>query len=147
VKGRRDIERLQSELDELFEDLWQVPRFAGVRRGFRPSVDVYRTDDPRELTVVVELPGVDPDLVHVALEGHDLVIGGQRTRPKVGCRPSYYHLEIEYGRFQRRVRLPEEVVTADVHASYEHGLLKIVLPIASKPVPTGKVSIKVSEGP
>ena len=52
--------QLQEEIEELFADLWQVPRFAGTRRGFRPNVDCFHTDEPHELTVVIELPGVDP---------------------------------------------------------------------------------------
>ena len=59
------MDRLQDEIEELFADLWQVPRFTGLRRGFRPAVDCFRSDDPPELVVVVELagrrPGVDRD--------------------------------------------------------------------------------------
>ena len=51
---------LHEEIEELFSELWQVPRFAGLRRGFRPNVDSYHTDDPHELTVIVEVPGIDP---------------------------------------------------------------------------------------
>ena len=58
---RRNIDDLQDEIQELFDDLWQVPRFAGMRRGFRPQCDCYLTEDPRTLHVVVELPGVDPE--------------------------------------------------------------------------------------
>ena len=36
---RRDVDKLQEEIEELFADLWQVPRFSGIRRGFRPNVD------------------------------------------------------------------------------------------------------------
>src|SRR5207245_561935 len=32
---KRDIDQLQNEIKELFADLWQVPRFSGLRRGFR----------------------------------------------------------------------------------------------------------------
>ena len=32
---RRDVDKLQEEIEELFADLWQVPRFSGIRRGFR----------------------------------------------------------------------------------------------------------------
>ena len=60
VPPRRDIDRLQSEIEELFADLWQVPRFTGMRAGFRPQVDCFRTDDPPTLTVVVELAGDRP---------------------------------------------------------------------------------------
>ena len=54
--ARRHIDRLQGEIEELFADLWQVPRFAGTRHGFRPAVDCFSTDEPR-ITVVVELAG------------------------------------------------------------------------------------------
>ena len=145
MTGRRDLERLQEELDELFTDLWNVPRFSGVRRGFRPRVDVYRTDEPPELTIVAELPGVEPDSLHAALDGRELVIAGQRGRPKLGCRPSYYQLEIEYGAFKRRLTLPEDVDSSAARASFEHGILTIVLPVARKPERPPKVSIKVTQ--
>ena len=43
---RRDVDKLQEEIEELFADLWQVPRFSGIRHGFRPNVDCFHTDDP-----------------------------------------------------------------------------------------------------
>ena len=144
MTGRRDIERLQEQLDELFQDLWHLPRFSGVRRGFRPQVDVYRIDEPPELTIVVELPGVDPERVAIALDGRELIVAGERPRPKLGCRPSYYQLELEYGLFQRRVTLPEEVDGAKATASYERGVLTIVLPLAHQAKPPVKVSITVA---
>ena len=55
-----DRRSLHAEIEELFAELWQVPRFAGLRRGFRPNVDSYHTHEPHELTVVVEVPGIDP---------------------------------------------------------------------------------------
>jgi HSP20 family molecular chaperone IbpA len=61
--GERDVDKLE----ELFADLWQVPRFAGLRHGFRPNIDCFHTDDPHALTVVAELPGVDPQSIRVAV--------------------------------------------------------------------------------
>ena len=40
---RRNIDRLTSEMEELFADLW-YHRLAPQRSGFRPRVDVYRKD-------------------------------------------------------------------------------------------------------
>src|SRR5262245_59714799 len=54
----REYDKLHTEIEALFSDLWQVPRFSGTRPGFRPNVDSFHTDDPHQLTVVVELPGV-----------------------------------------------------------------------------------------
>ena len=45
------MDQLQNEIQELFADLWQVPRFSGLRAGFRPQIDCYRTADPAELVV------------------------------------------------------------------------------------------------
>ena len=81
--ARRDIDRLQGEIEELFADLWQVPRFSGLRHGFRPAVDCFVTDDPHQLVVVVELAGVDPESIEIGFAERTLTISGQRARPRV----------------------------------------------------------------
>ena len=48
---RRD---LREEIDELFADLWQVSRLGGLRRGFRPQLDCFLTEDPPAFTVIVD---------------------------------------------------------------------------------------------
>src|SRR5438093_10486422 len=106
--ARRDVDKLHDEIEELFADLWQVPRFTGLRRGFRPNVDCYHTDQPHELTVVVEIPGVEPEGIQVVVGERVLAIAGERKRPHVEHRV-YQQMEIEYGPFQRQVRLAEDV--------------------------------------
>jgi HSP20 family protein len=116
------------EIQELFADLWQVPGFAGMRRGFRPQCDCFRTDDPPTLHVIVELPGVDPASVEVSASGRILTIVGTRDRPTVpGAR--YQSMEIEYGSFQRRLELGEEVDAGRASATYDRGMLKLTLPV------------------
>ena len=141
---RRDVGRIQEELEELFADLWQVPGFAGLRRGFRPNLDCFRADDPAAVTLVVELPGVDPDEVTIEVTERTVVIGGVRRRPPLTSRVSYRQLEIEYGPFQRRVTLAEDVDPARAEAVYERGLLTVVLPLARKPR-TGRVTIALGK--
>ncbi len=140
--ARRDIDRLQAEIEELFSDLWQVPRFAGLRHGFRPPVDCFHTHEPQELTVVVELPGVDPEHVEVVVEERALTISGQRLRPRVPGQV-YQQMEIEYGPFTRAVQLTENVDVAGASATYEHGLLTVRLPIAARPADRDPVPIAV----
>ena len=139
---RDDIERLQGEVEELFADLWQIPRFAGLRQGFRPQVDCFRTEDPPELTVVVELPGVEPEAVEITSTAQALLINGERRRPQAGGRV-YQQMEIDYGPFQRQIPLPEDIDTERATATYERGLLTIVLPIAPRPAPPARVPIQV----
>ena len=143
----RDADRLHDEIEELFADLWRVPRFSGLRRGFRPPVDCFRTDDPAELRIVVELAGVEASEIELVALDRELVISGERRRPRLDHRPSFYQLEIEYGPFQRRVGLPEEADTSAAQASYHAGFLTIVLPIRTKPERPAKISIPLREKP
>ena len=135
------MDDLRGEIQELFADLWQVSRLPGMRAGFRPDCDCFRTDDPPTLHVVVELPGVARDSIRVAAAGRALVISGERERPRVsGAR--YRMMEIEYGPFERRLDLGENVDTTDATATLEQGMLRIDLPLA--PAPTeARVAIEV----
>jgi HSP20 family protein len=139
---RRDVDRLQEEIEELFADLWQVPRFSGLRHGFRPNVDCFHTDDPHALTVVIELPGVDPQSVRVVAGERLLVVAGERRRPRVDGRV-YQQMEIEYGPFHRQVRLAEDVDPEHGKARFEHGVLTVELPVVEKAPPAGRYRITV----
>jgi HSP20 family protein len=142
VPRRRDIGKLHEEIEELFADLWQVPRFSGMRHGFRPNVDCFHTDDPPGLTVVVELPGVDPDSLALVVGEQALVIAGERPRPRSDGRV-YEQMEIEYGPFQRQVRLPKDVDPEGAHARYERGMVTITLPVTETARPRGRITIEV----
>jgi HSP20 family protein len=128
---RRHLGDLQGEVQDLFADLWEVPRFAGLRRGFQPQCDCYRTDDPPALHLVLELPGVDPEAVRVAADGSALVVSGIRERPHpAGAR--YHQVEIEYGPFERRIELAEDVDTDRVGTTYEAGMLRLEVPLRAE---------------
>jgi HSP20 family protein len=126
-------EELRAEIEELFADLWQMPRFTGLRHGFRPNVDSFVTEEPRELTVVIELPGVDPKTLNVVVGERVLVVAGERPRMS-GRGRVYQQMEIEYGPFQRQIRLADDVDPEGAAARYEHGVLTITLPIG-RPLP------------
>jgi HSP20 family protein len=144
-KRRREFEDAAEEIEQLFADLWQVFPFSrGMRRGYRPEVDVFRTEDPPALTVIVELPGVDPAEVKVVASARALLIAGERKRPKDSGH--YQQMEIEYGGFQRQVTLAEDVDPDGATATYERGLLTVRLPIAPRPVPRQSISIAVTSG-
>jgi HSP20 family protein len=142
VEKRRDFEHAAEEIEQLFADLWQVFPFSrSLRRGYRPQVDVYRSDDPPTLTVQVELPGVDPEDVQLIASPQALLIAGERRRPK-DC-GHYQQLEIDYGPFQRSITLAEDIDPEAATATYERGILTIRLPVAPRPAPRESVSISV----
>ena len=140
---RRDIDKLHEEIEELFADLGQVPRFAG-RAGFRPNVDSYHTDDPHQLTVVIELPGVDAASIDIVVGERALVVSGDRPRPKVGG-GVYQQMEIEYGPFRRLIRLPEDVDPERATAEFDRGMVTVTLPVSEQAPAAGggRISIEV----
>ena len=139
MHSRQDRDRLKSEMEELFADLCQVPRLVASRRGFRPAVDVYRAADPPAITVLVELAGVDPDATELALTEGVLVIRGARRRAAGEQR--VVHMELDYGPFERQVRIAEPVDAEAAEATYSRGLLVITLPIAERPSRSLRVEI------
>jgi len=71
---------------------------------WEPPVDVFETAEG--LFIEVALPGVDADRLEVSFDNGVLVVVGERKLPEV-CEPAVIRrLEIPYGRFERRVRLP-----------------------------------------
>jgi HSP20 family protein len=129
-------------MDRLVLELWGG---GGSRAAFRPAVDVHLSGDPAVLTVELEIAGIDPDEVEILVEGDVLVVRGTR-RPSASERRAYQHAEIEWGRFERRIQLPERVDVARASADYRRGLLSISVPIAPTRPPS-RVSISVRERP
>src|SRR5215210_4479961 len=92
MPSKKDMDRLKSEMEELFADLCQVPRLVASRRGFRPAVDVYRAEDPPAITVVIELAGVDPAETELAVADGVLVVRGLRRR---STQQRILHMEVD----------------------------------------------------
>ena len=135
-------EKVHGQIEVVFSDVWERPRFSALHRGFRPNLDSFHTDDPHELTVVVEVPGIDPGSLTIAVSERVLVIAGERTRAKARGRV-YQQMEIEYGRFERRVRLAEDVDHARARAVYDHGVVTISLPVSDRPASGERRTISV----
>jgi HSP20 family protein len=142
VEKRRDVEHAAEEIEQLFADLWQVFPFSrSLRRGYRPEVDVYRSEDPPTLIVQVDLPGIDPKDVQLVASPEALLVAGERRRPKDGGH--YQQMEIDYGPFQRQITLAEDIDPEQATATYERGMLTVRLPLAPRPAAQERVAIIV----
>ena len=72
--------------------------------------------------------GVDPKDVHVEAEGNVLSITGERKGEEKG--PEYR--ETFYGKFERRIALPQGLEAGKISAHYEHGVLEIRVPLPAQ---------------
>ena len=123
--------QLPASVDQLLTDLMSVGRDTAVTRAL---TDVYLTDDPATLNVTVDIAGLDSQTLEVILDGDMLTIRGGRRRPAETGRRVYQHVEIDWGRFERRVRIETPVDPASAAVTYDRGLLQIALRLAPRPV-------------
>lgn len=72
--------------------------------SWEPPVDIFETE--RQLWIIVALPGVEPDDLHVSIDADVLRVAGQRRLPSAARAAAIHRLEIPHGRFERRIRLP-----------------------------------------
>jgi HSP20 family protein len=99
-----------------------------------PPIEVF--EEPDELVVRVELPGVDKNDVDLAVKDRSLTIRGERKQSRERSE-NYYHSEIVYGVFSRVIHLPCEVQTATARAYFDKGILEVWLPKSESAKETG----------
>jgi HSP20 family protein len=77
----------------------------GRSLSWEPPVNVVETDE--SLWVLSAIPGVETDHVKVRIDGHELIISGERPLPPC-CQDGELKIwEIPLGRFERRLTLVE----------------------------------------
>jgi HSP20 family protein len=94
--------------------------------GWRPSVDLYETND--EFAVLVEVAGIEPKEVDVVVEREVVRISGNRSRPPDQNVTRVHHMEIDFGPFSHVIRLPAPTDPDVASSSYRDGFLIIRLP-------------------
>ncbi|HYS00780.1 MAG TPA: Hsp20/alpha crystallin family protein [Candidatus Eisenbacteria bacterium] len=137
-----DLMSLHSAMDRLFGDTFGAGMSTGrtvaaVGTGYLP-LDVYQTD--KDWVIRAAVPGVDPSAVEVTFDGGTITISGEITAPENSHPENFWLRENFYGKFRRRVTLPEEARAEQSKAQFQNGLLTITVPKAE---PAGAKSVKI----
>lgn len=135
---------LRNEMDNVFDNFFrgfEVEPFGKGSGVFQPKVNV--ADGEKEITVSVEIPGMDEKDIELSLTKDALTIKGEKKEEKEEKGKNYHRMECSYGSFSRTLPLPVEINTEKAEAAYKKGVLKIVLPKTEKAVKeTKKIPIK-----
>jgi HSP20 family protein len=112
----------------------QMTGLRSLRSGphaWRPAINAYRCEDC--IRVCVDLAGVDRSEIDLTIADQSLLIRGVRDVPEPSDEArgamQMIAMEIDYGPFERELRLPAEVDVDHVHAEQQNGLLWIHLPL------------------
>jgi HSP20 family protein len=136
---------LRREIDRLFEDALGSDSLGRNRMPWSPAVEI--REDDRELTFLVELPGVPPADIEITAENGVLTVRGEKkeVRREGDDQQMRYHLvERLYGSFARSFQLPAGLDDSKIDAQHDDGLLTIRVPKAALPQPR-RITIKAPE--
>jgi HSP20 family protein len=115
-------ERMRRMLEQTFGGSWAPLMMEPI--GWSPPVDIEEQDDA--YVIEAELPGVKRDDVNIEVVGNELSITGEiKERERKGV---LRRRTRRVGRFEYRVRLPEQVDPEKVEANLDGGILSVRVP-------------------
>ncbi|MGA8605552.1 MAG: Hsp20/alpha crystallin family protein [Candidatus Sulfotelmatobacter sp.] len=119
----------------------EVPDDSLTTTTFAPPVDIY--EDEHNITLKLEVPGIDEKDINVSVENSTLTVHGERKIEKEEKEENFRRVERQYGSFTRSFTLPSSVDSGQVSAHYDKGVLKIKLAKKAEAKPK---QIKVNVG-
>lgn len=137
----RELRLMQEQMNRLFDQSRERNLAEPFEEGgWVPPVDIY--EDGEAVVVKLEVPEVKQEAIDVQIEGNSLVISGERHLDQAAERPNYHRIERGYGPFRRSFTLPAGVDPEGTKASFEGGILKVVLPKLAAAGPR-QITVKV----
>jgi HSP20 family protein len=129
-------QRMRRMLEQTFGGFEPSPLLPDAE-GWSPFVDIEEQEDAYVLEA--ELPGVKREDVNIEVFGRELSITGEiKERERKGA---VRRRTRRTGRFEYRVRLPDEVDSSQIEASLDQGILSIRAP-KSESAERRKIEIK-----
>lgn len=113
--------------EKSFEEMFQSvnPMFCFSKRVWRPQMDIFETRD--EIIIQAEMAGVRQENMIIELSNKAVKISGVRKSSQPDPTATYRLAEIQFGRFERVLYLPNDIDLEKVSASYANGFLELKL--------------------
>lgn len=131
--------QLRREVDRLFDDFFSAPVLGGGwRRAVAwPSLEVNEADN--EVRVTAELPGMTDKDVELSVQDGMLSIRGEKKSESEDRDRGWS--ERYYGRFERRIALPDGADEARCEATFRDGVLTVRIPKSESAARSRKIPI------
>jgi len=139
-----EFARLRSAFDQMwnesagtpFRTIWARPAVGQGAAAAPLPLDVYATED--EFVIVAAAPGLRPEDLTITADQGAIVLRGQvrNVAESENAKAATWYLhELWHGRFERAITPPFEVDASRADATFEHGVLRLVLPKAANARP------------
>jgi HSP20 family protein len=144
----QDLRSAQDEMAQMNPMLAHALGLHGQQQGsatttaWAPALDISERKDA--YLVTVELPGLEADDLEIMLEDGLLTIQGERFFAHDSSEQQFHRVERRYGAFRRSITLPAQVIAEQIEASFENGVLQILVPKMEEAKPK---RIQVRPGP
>jgi HSP20 family protein len=134
----QDLRDAQEEMAQMAQMAQMSPRLAHAlglhtqpqgsttATAWAPALDISERKDA--YLVTVELPGVEADDLEITMEDGLLTIQGERQFTSESSEQQFHRIERRYGAFRRSITLPAQVQAEQIQASFDNGVLQIVVP-------------------
>jgi len=132
-----------SSIEQLFEEFFFMAKSHDFASStpWQPPTDVYETE--KNIIIKMAVSGLRPEDISVLFSDHILTVSGKRGDDSAHQKICFYQVEIRYGYFERKIKIPKHVDANNIHATYESGFIVITIPKAEKAF-NSTISIKIT---
>jgi len=123
---------------KMFEDVFNdkvSPFFSSM---MAPAFKVDISEDENAIFIEADMPGIKKEDVKVSMEDDVLCISAERNQSEEEKKKGYHRIERSWGSLSRSFTVGENVDAEKIEASYDNGVLKIVVPKIEPKPKTGK---------
>jgi HSP20 family protein len=134
----QDLRSAQDEMAQMNPTLahalgLHTQQASGRTSAWEPALDISERKDA--YLVTVELPGLKPEDLDITMEDGLLTIQGERQFTSESSEQQFHRVERRYGAFRRSITLPAQVQADHIEATFDNGVLQIVVPKAEEAKP------------
>jgi len=144
------MRQMQDQLDRAFTGLWGstsgsswTPETVFGPSDWAPAIDVFQRGN--DLVIRADVPGLSKDDITVDIADDQLTIRGERRHDHEEERDGVFRSERSYGSFCRVIPLPQGAIADSAKATFNNGVLEIVLQAPSFDVRRGR-RVEIKEG-
>lgn len=92
----------------------------------RPDFNVYETE--KEFVIEAAVPGLEKKYFKIDIDDNILKISSEKEVKDENEDQKYFYRGFNYGSFNKSYSLPDNVIKEKITASYNDGILKVMIP-------------------